>query len=760
MTRFLGLLLCSLLSASALSVWAQKDSSAIRMEKLGFDDLQAPNKDDTKVTSSGRTTTDLRESTYAIHVVTKQQIMDNGYHTLVDVLKDVPGIKTSQPGSPFDGETFVMRGFYGNYYTKILINNMPIMPSVAGGMPIGAQLPIQQAERIEIIYGPAGAVYGSDAMAGVINIVTKTSDKPIFAIADLGAGNLGYTSLNLLLGGKTGQGKNIVTYNLWGGLSRRSDLNTKYDEDFNYNPSVYDRSGNFVDAPSFRGTEDSVPLLDLPTSSEYYGADVTYRNINFSIQHMVRSAHSAIGLQPLYSAYDRPESSYGEAITKSTLRYQRIFRKITFNSSISWLRYRLDPNSNYYSVFNFQRPEVNYFYAASDDILAEQIASYKFGPKLSVVGGASYQVSGNMPYTFYLSEPFDPADYSAFSTKEFSEPLVYDSESGEFIDEGRLISNPIVFGQSSAFAEVDYQGERFKAQIGARYDFNTIFGSSVSPRVGALYKFSDKHSLRASFSMASRMPSSYYRYYALTLTEYPNADTAFFTPTPNTELVNERLTVLEGGMRHEFSKDLYVDWTVFYNRNRNHLAFSVLSDRVDTVGAIDFLGFGSDVDGSLNELIGVQANVTWKNIIRPIRLQADAWFAYNAASYEFPFEQGQANQWPMVPDFSGQVRFTFYPHRKIMIGIRNHFSSSWMSRGTWSRMQLDNQPEDHIRDGFYVLDLNARVELNRLYQVYGRVSNVTNVQYAGVDATGTLFDLRYNPQMGRIFELGIGVRLN
>ena len=44
----------------------------------------------------------------------------------------------------------------------------PVRPSVVGAMPIGSQLPIRQAERIEVIYGPAATIYGADAASGVI----------------------------------------------------------------------------------------------------------------------------------------------------------------------------------------------------------------------------------------------------------------------------------------------------------------------------------------------------------------------------------------------------------------------------------------------------------------------------------------------------------------------------------------------------------------------------------------------------------------
>ena len=71
----------------------------------------------------------------------------NGYLTLTDVLKRLPGIRVSQPGSALEGETFLMRGLLGNAYAKILINDLPIKPFLVSGMPIGAQLPIREAYR-------------------------------------------------------------------------------------------------------------------------------------------------------------------------------------------------------------------------------------------------------------------------------------------------------------------------------------------------------------------------------------------------------------------------------------------------------------------------------------------------------------------------------------------------------------------------------------------------------------------------------------
>ena len=98
----------------------------------------------------------------------------------------------------------------------ILINGLPIKPSAVIGMPILAQLPIRQAERIEIIYGPAAAVYGADAVSGVINIITREAEKGTFVLGDVSLGQQEFQNTDFIIGGKTGKNKNIMQYSFYG----------------------------------------------------------------------------------------------------------------------------------------------------------------------------------------------------------------------------------------------------------------------------------------------------------------------------------------------------------------------------------------------------------------------------------------------------------------------------------------------------------------------------------------------------------------
>ena len=220
---------------AGISTYAQSDTSYLN--NLSLDVLKAQDiiagraSTNVEVISASRSSKRIKDLPITIHVVTQEEIRKNGYITLVDVMKSVPGVRVSQPGSGLDGETFLFRGQIGNYYTKILINNIPIQPGVAGGIAIGAQLPIAQAKQIEIIYGPASAVYGADAMTGVINIITDSPNSRTFAQANVTLGEYGYQHFNFMAGGKAGKNKNVLKYTFYGNRGKRDDLNIRHNKD-------------------------------------------------------------------------------------------------------------------------------------------------------------------------------------------------------------------------------------------------------------------------------------------------------------------------------------------------------------------------------------------------------------------------------------------------------------------------------------------------------------------------------------------------
>jgi iron complex outermembrane receptor protein len=108
-------------------------------------------------------------------VITAEDIAAMGAVDLDEVLETVPGVHVSRSANLYS-PLYVMRGIYSQYnaQTLMLQNGVPMTTLLVGNRGnIWAGLPLENISRIEIIRGPGSALYGADAYAGVINIITK-----------------------------------------------------------------------------------------------------------------------------------------------------------------------------------------------------------------------------------------------------------------------------------------------------------------------------------------------------------------------------------------------------------------------------------------------------------------------------------------------------------------------------------------------------------------------------------------------------------
>ncbi|PJG59716.1 ligand-gated channel protein [Aeromonas cavernicola] len=117
----------------------------------------------------------IEDSAATISVITREQLEKRAYRDVTDALKDVPGVVVTGGGSSSD---ISIRGM-GSRYTLMLIDGKKVdsrgtRPNSDGpGIEQGWLPPLQAIERIEVVRGPMSSRYGSDAMGGVINVITR-----------------------------------------------------------------------------------------------------------------------------------------------------------------------------------------------------------------------------------------------------------------------------------------------------------------------------------------------------------------------------------------------------------------------------------------------------------------------------------------------------------------------------------------------------------------------------------------------------------
>lgn len=137
--------------------------------------LAAEEEADEIVVTATKTPQKLKETTEKTVVVTQKQIQRIAPTSTIDLLKTIPGLYM-QNHSASSGSTLIrIRGLDAKY-VSILIDGVPVRNRLHDALPIEL-IPLSQIERIEIIKGSASTLYGSDAIAGVINIITKKPKK-------------------------------------------------------------------------------------------------------------------------------------------------------------------------------------------------------------------------------------------------------------------------------------------------------------------------------------------------------------------------------------------------------------------------------------------------------------------------------------------------------------------------------------------------------------------------------------------------------
>ena len=163
---------------------------------------------------------------------------------LPELLARQPGIQMATNGGPGKSTSIFMRGGNRNH-TILLIDGMRI-GSATTGTASWQDIPLSQIERIEILRGPASAMYGADAVGGVIQIFTKKGEGPALVEAFGGVGTLGTTQLGAGVSGSTGPWSYALRAAEYetSGVSARKGPYPAQTVRHNYNPALdADRDG-------------------------------------------------------------------------------------------------------------------------------------------------------------------------------------------------------------------------------------------------------------------------------------------------------------------------------------------------------------------------------------------------------------------------------------------------------------------------------------------------------------------------------------
>src|SRR5260370_15510909 len=208
-----GLLLTLLFGGLVSTTWGQspKDSQETvdHLAQISLEDLG-----NIEVTTTSKEPVKASQAPAAIYVITQEDIRRSGATSIPEVLRLAPGIEVAR----IDSNTWSVgvRGFGSGVFLSVLVlidGRSVYTPLFAGVWWQVQDTLLEDIERIEVIRGPGGTIWGANAVNGVINIITKNARESHGVLASTGGGNPDQGFLNFRYGG--GNGKSF-DYRLYG----------------------------------------------------------------------------------------------------------------------------------------------------------------------------------------------------------------------------------------------------------------------------------------------------------------------------------------------------------------------------------------------------------------------------------------------------------------------------------------------------------------------------------------------------------------
>jgi iron complex outermembrane receptor protein len=555
--------------------FSQADSSKANVyEGLSLQDLL-----NVRVISASKKSEMLFEAPLSASVISKDDIRKAGCTSIMEAMRLLPGIIVrEQSNGNYD---IHLRGinippnsaFEGNSTATLLvmIDNRPVYSYLKGGT-MWETLPvdINDVEKIEVVRGPAAALYGPNAVNGVINIFTRhTRKEGLYLVANTQQGSFNSFINNASIGFQSKKWSTIVS----GNYQRRGRSQTTY---FEYNrDSLMEFPEYFV--TFFGDTNTTSTLYPKPKlAMEKYAGNVF---INYNPAEKIKFNLSAGIQHDIGQRVATENTSTPLSTTLSDSRY------IDVRANINELSAQVSYNegtqiSEYYpgNKYDFSTLEANVEYNYTKN-------------NFSLKPGVGYR-------------------YAVYDDTKYSDIV---NRTGLFNTRGQAITY-----SASLRAEQKLLNNKLRLVAGiAANKFNFPDTTYLSYQFAATYKLGRKHLVRAVYSRALRSPTVYDTYIDQSILSFQTGDKKFteLVVQGNVNLKQLIANMFEIGYRGSINSRIYVDVELFSMHSKNYSSF--VSNRqyikivdTDTIEVNPIIP--TNIPLTMQQL-GITVSITWNS---------------------------------------------------------------------------------------------------------------------------------------------------
>ncbi|PJZ69330.1 TonB-dependent receptor [Leptospira perolatii] len=721
----------------------------------------------------------LKDSTIATEVITRKDIDAMGARDVSDTLGNVPGLEVRPAQAGERGETIRLQGL-GSQSVLILVDGQRTTGRFGGAIDL-TRFKAEDIERIEIVKGASSALYGSDAIAGVINIITKEAKDPFRA-----------EFRSLVGGGEKNYFGPYLEYRNYGSVGiRKERISTQFTSGW-HRGEGYDLTPDATQGPR-NGREASLSSsyspfpTDMPKSVQYFIATrkipyspplestsgSAFNDLNVSNKTIFKYSENltltgqfyyryldqgAVDASPPKAVFDRRNRTHDfmGALNSDwefaknwnlnlNLNYSRFQDLFTYDQRKSDDLDKKERTDNAVTEFRSRidrKISENHVLSIGAETLIDQLSSARIAP----------DCKRNFPNIC-------PEDIRPSSGKP-------DTKNGN------------AFRERNAFYVQDEwrisNAPRVQIIPGIRYDHDSIYGGELLPKMAVRYDLTDRIKIRTAAGLGYRAPSFQDLYF-----NFLNPGVGYRV-AGNPDLKPELSRSYNLGLEYEAGKHAWFSLNLFHNNVDNLIGFRTSTNR-DPSGLLVYKssnfqraitqGIETSINMRLSEIVSAGFGYTFtdsKDLLTKLPLEGRGFHRWNlnlridhkksgAGLSLFaiifgkqPFYCTKNPLW-CDPEFSGDLAilqsvFAANAQKTIQSlfgSIPDSIENACAERNLYF---CTTQPTYGFRM------VNPHTNLN--IRIYKRILGHFQL-FAGVDNVLDTFDLRYNPQRPRFYYFGI-----
>jgi TonB-dependent siderophore receptor len=559
MRTFVLATLCTALMSLFTSLLAAEEA---QLALADFEDLSLFYEEGDLISIVTKHPQSLRDAPAIVSVITAREIRRMGARTIQDVLHRIPGfdIRITQSGSYI----IEVRGMdNASQKMKVMIDGHTVQEEA--NQAIGwtfDTITLENVKRVEVVRGPASALYGTSAYAAIINLVTNDGEDVDGVIGGMGIGSFNTKRGNLQLGGRSGDLEYVFYANAY-----KTDGDSLYLEQ-----DIYGNAGN----------------IDFWEKQADFAAKFNYQGWQLNSRYLEKERGPYIGIGHGLAMNDDSvlkqggyfiELSYQEEINKQLEISTKLFYDRSTNHDQYWQLYPA----------NVVPPNGIIGHVTTED--------EAYGAELQ----SDFQTHENNLLTIGAAVEH----HELFNARFFNN--IY-SGTGE-VEETKGDLNWIDDTQTTRDVWALYMqdiwtlSEQVTLTLGVRHDEYSDYGSSTSPKIAAVWKIDDHWDLKAQYAKGFRAPSFVALYITTDATMLGNPD-----------LKPETVDTYELSLGYTTPGQFTSRATYFemYEEDR-HLLTQTNTGQFENSGGTEIQGVEFELKKQFGVLHNLYFNYTWQN---------------------------------------------------------------------------------------------------------------------------------------------------